>query len=183
MALSVERLLDWLGRVNVTLTTINDGYIAQTQRNDAAGKNVNDISAGIPGFIGVSAGWSRVLFGTHIRSTLVRTPIVRVPSGSTSRAILRPSELAKSVLAGVTARTMQAGLEMYLKSISRICFSMSFGWSPTGTLVKPGKSTRVRVRTLGEKMRRLMGCGEMPALRPVLASVSRTISARILLKS
>jgi len=30
MALSVERLLDWLGRVNVTLTTIHDGYIAQT---------------------------------------------------------------------------------------------------------------------------------------------------------
>lgn len=30
MALSVERLLDWFGRVNVTLTTIHDGYIAQT---------------------------------------------------------------------------------------------------------------------------------------------------------
>ena len=32
-------------------------------------------------------------------------------------------------------------------------------------------------------MRRLMGKGEMPAFFPVLASVSRTISSRILLKS
>lgn len=29
---------------------------------------------------------------------------------------------------------------------------MSVGWSPTGILVKPGKSTKVRLRTLGEKI-------------------------------
>lgn len=120
---------------------------------------------------------------THIKSTLVRTPIVRVPSGSTSRANLRPSEFAKSVLAAVTARIIQAGRDMYFRSISLICFSMSLGWSPTGTFVRPGKSTRVSVSTLGENMRRLMGCGEIPALRPVFASVSRTISARIFPKS
>ena len=60
---------------------------------------------------------------------------------------------------------------------------MSLGWSPTGTFVNPGKLTSVSVRTLGEKMRKLMGCGEMLALHPVLTSVSRTISERILLKS
>ena len=118
-----------------------------------------------------------------MRSIFVNTPIVLVPSGSTSLASFNPSEFAKSVFAAVTARMMQAGLEMYFKSISRICFSMSRGWSPTGTFVKPGKSTRVSVSTLGEKIRRLIGSGEMPALRPVLASVSRTISSRILLKS
>lgn len=97
-----------------------------------------------------------------IKSTLVNTPIVRVPSGSTSRAIFNPSELAKSVFAPVTARMMALGLEMKRISISRICFSISRGWSPTGTLVNPGRSTRVRVRTLGEKIRRLMGFGDMP---------------------
>jgi hypothetical protein len=30
LAFSVERLLDWLRRVDVTLTTIDDGHIAQS---------------------------------------------------------------------------------------------------------------------------------------------------------
>lgn len=37
--------------------------------------------------------------------------------------------------------------------------------------------------TLGEKIRRLIGRGEIPAFLPVLSSVSLTISARILWKS
>ena len=119
----------------------------------------------------------------YIKSTLVKTPIVRVPSGSTSLAIFSPSEFAKSVLAPVTAKMIQAGFEIYFISISLICFSISFGWSPTGTLVRPGSYTRVKVTTLGENIRRFMGCGEIPAFRPVLASVSLTISSLILLKS
>jgi hypothetical protein len=67
--------------------------------------------------------------------------------------------------------------------MSLICRSISLGWSPTGTLVKPGKSTKVSVRTLGEYIRKLIGAGEIPTLRPALASVSFTISSRILLKS
>lgn len=55
-----------------------------------------------------------------MRSTFVKTPMVRVPSGSTSRASLRPSELAKSVLAAVTARMIELGFMMNLSSISRI---------------------------------------------------------------
>lgn len=103
--------------------------------------------------------------GTHIKSTLVKTPIVRVPSGSTSRANFKPSELAKSVLAAVTARMMAFGFEIYFRSMSLICRSISRGWSPTGTLVRPGKSTRVKVKTLGEKIRKLIGLGEMPLKR------------------
>ena len=34
------------------------------------------------------------------------------------------------------------GWEVYLKSMSRICFSMSLGWSSTGTFVNPGKLTK-----------------------------------------
>lgn len=40
-----------------------------------------------------------------------------LPSGSTSRATFRASDVAMSVLAAVTARMMQLGLEM--------CFRMS----------------------------------------------------------
>ena len=113
----------------------------------------------------------------------MRTPMVLVPSGSTSRANFNPSELAKSVFAAVTARIMHAGLDIYFISMSLICFSISRGWSPTGTFVRPGRSTSVRVRTLGENIRRLIGCGEIPAFLPVFASVSLTISSLILLKS
>ena len=109
--------------------------------------------------------------------------MVLVPSGSTSLAIFSPSELAKSTFAAVTARIMHVGLDIYFISISLICFSISRGWSPTGTFVRPGKSTRVRVRTLGEYIRRLIGCGDIPAFLPVFASVSLMISSLILLKS
>jgi hypothetical protein len=56
--------------------------------------------------------------------------------------------------------------------MSRICLSISFGWSPTGTFVRPGKSTKVRVRTLGEKIRRLIGTGEIPAWHVSTRSLS-----------
>ena len=66
---------------------------------------------------------------------------------------------------------MQAGLKMYLKGMSRIIFSMSLGSSPTGTFINPGKSTNgsVSVRTLSEKMPKLINCVEMIAPRRVFA--------------
>lgn len=70
------------------------------------------------------------------------------PWGSTSLATLRASEFAKSVLAGVTARIRQLSLVMNCKIMSRIWCSMSTGWSPTATLVIPGKSMRVRFNTV-----------------------------------
>ena len=45
-----------------------------------------------------------------------------------------------SVLAAVTARMMELGLEMYFRIRSRIWSSMSLGWSPTGTC---GSSVRL----------------------------------------
>jgi hypothetical protein len=128
VAFCIKCLLDWFGRVDVTLATVHDRDAAQAQRDDAARKNIDDIGTSIPEILGSdSSAELQSITDTHIRSTFVRTPIVRVSSGSTSRAILRPSELAKSVLAGVTARIIQAGLEMHLNSTSRICFSMSLG--------------------------------------------------------
>ena len=62
--------------------------------------------------------------------------------------------MARSEFAGVTARMRQFSCVMNCISISLIWNSMSAGWSPTGTLVRPGKSTRVRLSTeLQEKKR------------------------------
>ncbi len=72
---------------------------------------------------------------------------IALPCGSTSFASLRASELARSVLAGVTARIKQLSLVMNCMIMSLICCSMSTGWSPTGTLVIPGRSMRVRFST------------------------------------
>mmetsp|Transcript_26895 Transcript_26895/g.70657 ORF Transcript_26895/g.70657 Transcript_26895/m.70657 type:complete len:321 (+) Transcript_26895:910-1872(+) len=47
---------------------------------------------------------------SSIRSSLVMTPMVRIPSGSTDLASLSASELARSELAGDTARMMQLSL-------------------------------------------------------------------------
>ena len=84
------------------------------------------------------------------------------PCGSTSLASLSASEVARSVLAADTARMIEFGLEMYLRHKSLINASMSCGWSPTGTFVTPGRSTRVRVTTLGEKILRRIGSGQIP---------------------
>lgn len=74
-----------------------------------------------------------------------------LPSGSTDLARLSASEVARSVLAGVTARMRQVSLQMNCMIMSRICCSMSTGWSPTGILVSPGKSIRVMLSTAAGK--------------------------------
>jgi hypothetical protein len=51
----------------------------------------------------------------------------------TERAIMSASELARSVLAGDTARIRHVSCLMKPIAISRICSSMLLGWLPTGT--------------------------------------------------
>ena len=72
---------------------------------------------------------------------------LNLPSGSTCFAKFNASEVAKSVLAGVTAKIRHVSLVMNCISMSRICCSMSCGWSPTGIFVKPGKSIKVMFNT------------------------------------
>jgi hypothetical protein len=50
-------------------------------------------------------------------------------------------------LAGVTAKIKELSLVINCKIIARICCSISGGWSPIGTFVRPGRSIRVRFRT------------------------------------
>ena len=52
-----------------------------------------------------------------------------------------------STFAGETAKIMLFGLAMYSEIRFRVCFSMSVGWSPIGTFVKPGRSTNVKLST------------------------------------
>mmetsp|Transcript_29032 Transcript_29032/g.65555 ORF Transcript_29032/g.65555 Transcript_29032/m.65555 type:complete len:238 (+) Transcript_29032:156-869(+) len=85
-----------------------------------------------------------------IRSSLVSTPMVLSPLGSSSLASLRASLLARSVFAPVTASSIALGFDPYCALIWYICSSMSAGWSCTATFVSPGRSTMVRLRTCGE---------------------------------
>lgn len=85
-----------------------------------------------------------------------------LPCGSTSLAILSASELAKSMLAGVTARMRLLSLLMNCRIMSLIWYSMSCGWSPTGTLVIPGRSMRVRFNTGTERGRGYGGNAALP---------------------
>jgi hypothetical protein len=55
VAFHTKRLLDWFGRVDVTLATVHNRYIAQAQRNDVAHKDIDDISTSIPEIIEVSS--------------------------------------------------------------------------------------------------------------------------------
>jgi hypothetical protein len=61
---------------------------------------------------------------------------------------VRASEVARSMLAGVTAKMRHVSFVMYVRSMSRICASISTGWSPTAILVKPGKSISVIFNTV-----------------------------------
>ncbi|KAJ8301980.1 hypothetical protein KUTeg_020967 [Tegillarca granosa] len=80
-----------------------------------------------------------------------------VKARSTSLASFSDSEVAKSVLAADTAKIIEFGLLMYCKHNSLIWSSMSSGWSPTATFVIPGRSTKVKLTTLGEKIFRING--------------------------
>mmetsp|Transcript_17940 Transcript_17940/g.44472 ORF Transcript_17940/g.44472 Transcript_17940/m.44472 type:complete len:228 (+) Transcript_17940:1495-2178(+) len=112
-------------------------------------------------------------------SSLVMTPMVRRPSGSTSLDSVRASLLPRSLLAGETARMRQLSRRMYDRIISRICASMSAGWSPTGTRVMPGRSTSVMVSTCGEQILSRICVLLTPLLLLVPRVVSASISARI----
>lgn len=136
--LEVESGGDGLGSFDVSLTSVDHGNVAKTERNDAPSEDVNNIGARIPAGEHVqrngrvrsvrepSNQQRRV---AYIKSTLVKTPMVLEPSGSTSRASFKPSELAKSWLAAVTARMIELGLVMNLRSMSLIWRSMSFGYT------------------------------------------------------
>jgi hypothetical protein len=68
----IERLLDWFGRVDVTLATVHDGDVAQAQWDDAARKDIDDISTSIPEILGsASSAELQSITDTHIRSTFV----------------------------------------------------------------------------------------------------------------
>ena len=94
----------------------------------------------------------RVCSGTCCKHVLraEKTECILSPSGSTDFAMVKASDVARSVLAGVTARMRQVSLQMNCMIMSLICCSMSTGWSPMAILVRPGRSIKVMFRTRGE---------------------------------
>lgn len=62
------------------------------------------------------------------RSSLLITPIVRKPDGSTVRACCRASEFARSTSAGHTARIRVRGGDMYLAQRDEMRGLSSRGW-------------------------------------------------------
>mmetsp|Transcript_13116 Transcript_13116/g.40957 ORF Transcript_13116/g.40957 Transcript_13116/m.40957 type:complete len:401 (-) Transcript_13116:67-1269(-) len=125
---------------------------------------------------------------SSIRSSLVSTPKVRSPLGSTSFAIRRPSLLARSALAGETVNMTQLGRATYLRTICSISRTVDSGCPSTATLVSPGRSTSVRLTTLGEHMVRKMGTGltffdPAPTARSVSASISCRTARKLVSRS
>lgn len=109
-------------------------------------------------------------------STLVRTPTVLSPFGSTFWAAQSASAVARSALAAQTARIIALGREMYRFTHSSICYTILGSWSYAAFLTSPGRSTRVSGMTYGENILSPIGLGETALLLPVPRSVSATIS-------
>lgn len=96
--------------------------------------------------------------------------VTHSPWGSTSLASFSASEFARSVLAGVTAKIRQFSLVMNCMIISLIWYSISGGWSPTGTFVIPGKSISVRFNTVWERMGRVL---QIPSIQKIPIRLSK----------
>lgn len=90
---------------------------------------------------------SKQMKGPFWRWSKNKTLGMCVPWGSTSFAIFKASEFARSVLAGETARIRQLSLVINSRSMALICISISWGWSPIATRVIPGRSIRVKFNT------------------------------------
>mmetsp|Transcript_4795 Transcript_4795/g.30409 ORF Transcript_4795/g.30409 Transcript_4795/m.30409 type:complete len:225 (-) Transcript_4795:253-927(-) len=126
---------------------------------------------------------SRALVPRSMMSSLVSTPMVRSPSGSTVLAMRMASEVAMSALAGDTASMMT--LSPFTKSITMLSMSwtMLLGCPSMGILVSPGMSTRVSVGTFFECTVNWMGSGETALLGPSDLLVSSSISSLTASKS
>ena len=107
-----------------------------------------------------------------IISNLVNTPNVLEPVVSISFANFNPSDVAISLFAAMTHKIIVKGSSIYLVAIFLVISSIFLGWFPTGTLVTPGKSTRVRSGHVGEYTFNTIG------LSTIFLSVLHTSSVR-----
>lgn len=47
-ALSLQGLVDGLLGINITLSTVDDGNVAETKGNDTTGQNIDNVRASVP---------------------------------------------------------------------------------------------------------------------------------------
>ena len=108
-------------------------------------------------------------------SILVMTPTVLIPFGSSLRAVLIPSEVVISALAGTTQRIIVLESAQYLSTIVLVIYSMFSAWPAIGMRVIPGKSIKVRSGQVCEYTFNTMGLSTIPLLLPQTLSVSPSI--------
>ena len=108
-------------------------------------------------------------------SILVMTPTVLIPFGSSLRAVLIPSEVVISALAGTTQRMIVLESAQYLSTIVLVIYSMFSAWPAIGMRVIPGRSISVRSGHVCEYTFNTMGLSTIPLLFPHTLSVSPLI--------
>ena len=106
-----------------------------------------------------------------IISILVITPTVLIPLGSSLLAVLIPSEVVISALAGTTQRMIVLESEMYLSTMPLVICSIFSACPAIGIRVIPGKSISVRSGQVCEYTFRTMGLSTIPLLAPQTLSV------------
>ena len=108
-------------------------------------------------------------------SIFVITPIVLIPFGSSLRAVLIPSDVVISALAGTTQRIIVLESAQYLSTIVRVIYSIFSAWPAIGISVIPGKSIRVKSGQVCEYIFKTMGLSTIPLLLPQTLSVRSSI--------
>ena len=104
-------------------------------------------------------------------SILVITPTVLIPLVSNLLAVLIPSEVVISALAGHTQRMIVLGSLQYLSTIFLVIYSMFSACPAIGIRVIPGRSIRVRSGHVCEYTFSTIGLSTMPLLLPQTLSV------------
>ena len=114
---------------------------------------------------------------------MVKTPKVLVPETSISLANIKPSDVAISLFAAITHNIIVKGSSTYLLAMSFVICSMFFGWSPMGTLVTPGKSTKVKSGQVCEYTFKTIGLSIIFLLVLQTSSVNASIVSLTFTKS
>ena len=138
-----------------------------------------------PNFNGISSFIKAFLASVpaSIISNLVNTPKVLEPEVSISLANLSPSEVAISLFAAMTHKIIVKGSSIYLIAIFFVISSIFFGWPSIGTLVTPGKSTKVRSGHVCEYTFNTIGLSKIFLSFPHTSSVKASIVSLTLIKS
>ena len=125
-AFYVSPIVHYLVALDVRLRTVDHAEYAELDGDDSAAQHVHRVCAGIHQIkfsddCQCPPSYKFTAHSFKVVPRMEKKSIVQpLPSGSTALASFNASDVAMSVLAGVTARMMELGFVMYFKIISRI---------------------------------------------------------------